>query len=188
MFITADQAGLPNTFVHPNNLDFAPRLGVAYRVTNTFVVRGGFGIYAADITHNAFADQYNQPPFIYNSGLTRSLLISQNVDVNTLFTFQNPTANGSTANAAAALAAIGGFADTYPTMKSYTANVTIEKDLGHGTSLRASYLTNEGRHLSRVVQRNACVPGPVQCLSRAANDPTGRKWPAFNTNLGQQNA
>jgi hypothetical protein len=188
LFITSDKAGLPNTFVHPNNLDFVPRLGAAYRITPTFVVRGGFGIYAVDITHNAFADQYNQPPFIYKSGLSRSLLISQNVNVNSLLTFQNPTASGSTANAGAALAAIGGFSDDYPTMKTYTTNITVEKDLGHSTSVRATYTNNQARHLSRTVQVNACVPGPVQCLFRAANDPTGRKWTSFNTNFGQQTA
>jgi hypothetical protein len=188
LFVTSSQAGLPGAFVQPNNRDFTPRIGAAYRVTPTFVVRGGFGIYAVDVTHNVFTDQYNQPPFIYRAQLTRSLLISQNVDVNSLFTFQNPTANGSIANATAALAAVGGFSDTYPTMKSYTANVTVEKDFGHGTSLRATYATNEGRRLSRAVQVNACVPGPVQCLSRAASDPTGRKWTFFNTNFGQQTA
>ena len=31
-YVEPDQLGLPNTFVHPNNRDFAPRLGVAYRV------------------------------------------------------------------------------------------------------------------------------------------------------------
>jgi hypothetical protein len=188
MFITSDKAGLPNTFVHPNNRDFTPRLGAAYRVTPTFVVRGGFGIYSVDITHNVFADQYNQPPFVYKSGLSRSVLISQNVNVNSLFTFQNPTANGSAANASAALAAIGGFSDDYPTMKSYSANVTVEKDFGHGMSVRASYATNQGRDLSRAVQVNACVPSPVQCLQRPNNDPTARKWTTFNTNFGQQTA
>jgi hypothetical protein len=188
LFVTSDKSGLPGTFVEPGNLDFVPRIGAAYRVTPALVIRGGFGVYAADITHNAFTDQYNQPPFIYRAQLTRSLLLSQNVNVNSLMTFQNPTANGSTANAAAALAAIGGFSDTYPTMKVYTGNVTVEKDFGHGASVRATYATNEGRHLSRTVQVNACVPGPVQCLSRAANDPAGRRWPAFNTNFGQNTA
>jgi hypothetical protein len=188
LFVPSDQAGLPGTFVHPNNRDFTPRIGFAYRVTPTFVIRSGFGIYAVDVTHNSFTDQYNQPPFIYRAQLSRSLLISQSVNVNSLFTFQNPTANGSTANATAALAAIGGFSDTYPTMKAYTGNVTVEKDFGHGTSVRATFATNEGQNLSRVVQVNACVPGPVQCLSRAANDPTGRKWPFFNTNFGQNTA
>ena len=124
MFITADKAGLPGTFIKPNKLDFQPRLGVAWRPTSRTVVRGGFGIYAVDITHNVFADQYNQPPFTYRAQLSRSLLLSQNVNVNSLYTFQNPTANGSTANVAATLAGVGGFSDAYPTQKAYTGNVT----------------------------------------------------------------
>ena len=52
-------------------------------------------------------------------------------------------------------------------------------------SVRASYVTNYTDNLSRTIQVNACAPGPVQCVNRAADDPTGRKWPFFNTNFGQ---
>ena len=185
MFITAGQAGLPGTFIQPNNLDFQPRLGVAWRPTSRTVVRGGFGIYAVDITHNVFADQYNQPPFTYRAQLSRTLLLSQGVNVNSNYTFQNPTANGSTANVAATLAGIGGFSDTYPTQKAYTGNVTLEREIGRGMSVRASYVTNYSVNLSRTIQRNACAPGPVQCVNRPAADPTARKWLFFNTNFGQ---
>ncbi|HTM52186.1 MAG TPA: hypothetical protein VL285_26000, partial [Bryobacteraceae bacterium] len=184
-YVTTDVAGLPGTFIHPNNLDFTPRIGFAYRVTNGFVFRGGFGIYAADVTHNEFTDQYNQPPFVRRAQLTRSLLISQNVDVNQVYTFQNPTAGGSGAGADTALSNIGGFAEDYPTQKAYTWNLTVEKELGRGMAVRASYLANLTRNMSRSVRKNACVPGPTECLSRAANDPTGRKYPFFSNTFGR---
>jgi hypothetical protein len=185
LFVTTDQVGLPGTFAHANNLDFVPRLGFAYRLRPGLVVRGGFGIYSVDITHNEFTDQYNKPPFIYRAQLSRSLLSSQGVDVNSLYTFQNPTANGSTASATAALAGIGGFTCHYPTQKSNAGNLTIEKDLGGGASLRATFSTNETRNMSRTVQVNACAPGPIQCISRPAGDPSVRKWPLFNIDFGQ---
>src|SRR5262245_27991403 len=90
-FVTASQAALPGTFIKPNNLDFTPRLGVAYRLHPSLVIRGGFGIYSSDITYNEFTNEYNGPPFVHRSQLSRSLLISQGVDVNSLYTFQNPT-------------------------------------------------------------------------------------------------
>src|SRR5262249_28074411 len=184
-YVTTDQLGLPGTFIQPNNRDFAPRIGLAWRATSNLVVRGGFGIYAADVTHNEFTDQYNQPPFVRRAQLSRSLLISQNVDVNALYTFQNPTAGGSSAGADSALSSVGGFAENYPTQKAYTWNLTVEKEIGKGMALRASYLANLTRNMSRSVRGNACVPGPTECLSRATNDPTGRKWPFLANSFGR---
>jgi hypothetical protein len=175
---------LPGTFIKPSNLDFTPRLGVAYRFTPSLVLRGGFGIYSSDITYNEFTNEYNGPPFVHRSQLSRSLLISQGVDVNTVYTFQNPTANLSAADATAAMANIGGIQNSYPTEKSYTWNMTIEKDFGHGMGLRTTYSGNSTRNMSRQVEVNACAPGPTECLSRAPGDPTGRKYPFFNANFG----
>ena len=153
---------------------------MAYRARPGLVVRGGFGIYAADVTHNEFTDEYNQPPFIRRADLSRSLLLSQKVDVNSIYTFQNPTANGSAAGADARSPPSEASPIPIPRRKSYTWNVTLEKDLGHGMALRSTYLANLTRDMSRSVRINACVPGPVECLSRAANDPTGRKWTQFS--------
>lgn len=175
-FETAADEGVPDTLIKPNNRDFDPRVGAAYRITPTFVARGGFGIYDVDI--NSMAG-INQPPFIYNASLSRSLLLSQGVAVNSLFTFENPTANGSTAAATSALSGISGAQDAFPTQKAYEWNFSLEKDMGHQMVIRSSYTGNLGRHLSRTVQLNGCVPGPTQCLSRAATDPTGRKWTGF---------
>ena len=184
-YVEASKLGLPSTLVQPNSHDFAPRLGVAYRVTPTLVVRAGFGIYSADLTHNEFSDSYNSPPFIRRAQLTRTLLISQRVDVNSLFTFQNPTANGSSAGADAQLSTIGGTTGSYPTQKAYTWNLTIEKQFAQQLGLRATYLGNATRDMSRSVRLNACVAGPVECLSRTATDPTTRKWQDFNTNMAR---
>ncbi|HUS07591.1 MAG TPA: TonB-dependent receptor, partial [Bryobacteraceae bacterium] len=187
-YMRVDQAGLPSTFIQPNNHDFAPRLGLAYRAPHDLVIRGGFGIYFTDITYNEFQDEMNAPPFTRRAQLSRSLLISQGVDVNSAYTFQNPTANGSTAGAANSLSSIGGFAESYPSQRAYTWNVTLEKPLGGNMAARASYLGNKTRHMSRSLRLNACPPGSVECLSRPAGDPTGRKWTQFDTTLGRHAA
>ncbi|MDP2996145.1 MAG: TonB-dependent receptor [Bryobacterales bacterium] len=184
-YIFNQQLGLPGTFVKSNNRDFAPRLGVAYRSGRGFVLRGGFGIYAADVTHNEFTDMYNQAPFVRRAQLTRSLLTSQGVNVNSIYTFQNPSANASAAGADTSLTTVGGFPENYPTQKAYTWSLTVEKDLGHAMVLRSSYLANVTRNMSRSVRVNACVPGPTECLSRAVTDPAGRKWPFFANTLGR---
>jgi hypothetical protein len=107
------------------------------------------------------------------------------VDVNQLYTFQNPTANGSTVGAQAQLANLTGFFERYPTQRSYAWNVSLEHELPWQTGVRASYVGNLSRHMSRNVRVNACPPGPTECLSRAATAADARAWPFFNTNLGR---
>ncbi len=42
---TANEAGFPGALLPTDNNNFAPRLGFAWRVTDKWVLRGGFGIY-----------------------------------------------------------------------------------------------------------------------------------------------
>jgi len=44
-WVTADSAGFPGALVPPNWHDFSPRIGVAYRLTEKWVVRAGYGAY-----------------------------------------------------------------------------------------------------------------------------------------------
>jgi hypothetical protein len=187
-YVEASAAGVPNTFLRPNNRDFAPRVGGAYRITPTFVARGGFGVYYVDYTINEFRAAINVAPFVRRAQLNRSLLLSQGVDVNGAYTFQNPTANSSAAGADAQLSTLDGFNPDYPTMRLYSWNFTLEKDLGWGMGLRSSYIGNVGRHLSRSVRVNACPPGPTECLARGGADPTARRWQQFGIAAGQRAA
>ena len=114
------------------------------------------------------------------------LLVGQGLNVNSIYTFQNPTANSSAAGADTQLTTLDGFNPDYPTMRLYSWNFTIEKDLGAGLGLRTSYVGNIGRHLSRSVRINACAPGPTECLSRPASDRTARKLPQFGIDAGQR--
>lgn len=185
-FIEASDAGVPNTFIKPNAYDFVPRLGAAYRLRSDLVLRGGFGIYNVDYTINEFRNSINVAPFIRRAQLSRSLLISQRVDVNRIYTFQNPTADSSAAGADTQLTTLDGFFPGYPTMKTYSWNATVEKDLARQFGFRVTYAGNLGRNLSRTVRVNACPPGPTECLARAANDPDRRQWTNFSINMGQR--
>jgi len=185
-YLEAGQAGLSDTFIKPNNRDFGARLGMAYRLRPDFVVRAGFGTYYVDYTVNEFRAAINVAPFVRRAQLTRTLLISQRVDVNSLYTFQNPTANSSAAGADSQLTTLDGFNPEYPAQRTHAWSFSVEKDLGRQMGVRGSYAGNLGRNLSRTVRVNACVPGPTECLNRAANDPTGRRWTQFGTNMGQR--
>ncbi len=185
LYIEAREAGLDNTLITPNRFDFAPRLGASYRISPRWVLRGNFGMYYVDYTANSFWDSLNAPPFVRRAQLTRSQLVGGGVDVNGLYTFENPSASGSDSGAAAQLSNLTGFQDEYPTQRSYAWNATVEHELGWQTGIRASYVGNLSRHLSRNVRLNACPPGPTECLSRAADAADGRRWPFFGTNMGR---
>ncbi|HUS07400.1 MAG TPA: TonB-dependent receptor, partial [Bryobacteraceae bacterium] len=187
-FLESDKAGLPNTFVHPNRWNFSPRLGFAYRINNGFVARSAFGIYTVDTVGYINFDQVNNPPIVLRSQLTRNLLLSRGVDVNSQYTFQNPTAGLATAAANTLLSSMIGYTADYPAQRTYTWNFTLEKDLGHNLGARASYVGNAGRHIPRTVEVNACPPGMTVCLSRPAGDPTARALLQYDVNIGAHTA
>lgn len=187
-FLEANRAGLPDNFVKPDRWNFSPRIGAAYRLDGRTVVRGAFGAYTVNATGELMFTQLNSPPFVLRSQLTRNLLLSRNVAVNQLYTFENPTAGVAAAAADTLLASMSGYRADYPAQRAYTWNVTLERDLGWNTGVRASYVANDSRNIPRSVQRNACRPGPTVCLSRAANDPAARPLPQFNIGVGAQTA
>ena len=122
---------------------------------------------------------YNPPPFVRRAQLSRSLLISQGVNVNSIYTFQNPSANGSAAGADTQLTTIGGFTENYPTQSAYTWNFTVEKDLGDAMVLRASYWpTSRGTCRDRCASTRACR-GRRSASRAPAGDPTARQVAAL---------
>lgn len=178
-FITASQAGVSSeSLTHSDNFTFAPRLGFAYRISSSMVIRGGGGIYNNDWTWNVFSNGVNTPPFTYQAKLSRSLLSTAGVNVNTQYTFQNPTANGSAAAASSALSGFTSYDPHYPVQRAYEYNLTIEKQFGQ-YALNASYVGNLGRHLDRQVEVNACPPGPTLCTSLASGATGSRKWSQY---------
>ena len=44
-FVTANAAGYPSNLFRADNNNFGPRLGVAFKITNKTVLRGGYGEY-----------------------------------------------------------------------------------------------------------------------------------------------
>jgi len=62
--VLAGQSGFPNTLVHPDRNNFAPRIGIAWKATGKTVVRAGYGInYNTSAYSNIFQQLAFQPPF-----------------------------------------------------------------------------------------------------------------------------
>jgi len=55
-YVFANQAGVGRGLVHADRTDVNPRFGVAYRVTNNSVIRGGYGLFTPTSTAHIIRD------------------------------------------------------------------------------------------------------------------------------------
>jgi hypothetical protein len=152
---TAQQAGIPASLTPGINHDFGPRLGVAYRVTDRWVVRASYGIY------------YWPTPLSQILDTSRT-----NAPLN--LRFQNSVSNANGANYVYSLSVVPaptdfvGQATVSPTSVSSASQqftpldfrnwnddkmqqwtFVIERELGKNSSLRASYIGNHGSNLEQ---------------------------------------
>ena len=158
---------------NPSNLglkvrpfDFEPRLGLAYRVNPSTVVRAGFGI-----SHTQFQDDnyaYNYPVrqnIAFNSTSTYTPALNSSNQPATLAGGFPPApqpvipANGIIPNASLSsdwVVVNTNYKDPY--VMSY--NLTVEQDLGHQWVSNIAYVGNQGRHIPANFNINAgLVPG-----------------------------
>jgi hypothetical protein len=131
-YTTADQIGVPRSLVKTDYNNFAPRLGLAWRLTDRSVLRGGYGFF-----YPTSAAQGIRDPLATNSfqvGLTKRSTADA-----PLSGWPRPFSGG-------ALDIISGRAGgnwvpfdlQSPRIQQY--NVTFERDLGWNTAVRVSYL------------------------------------------------
>jgi hypothetical protein len=156
----AGRGGNPRSLVNSNTTDFMPRLGVAYRMKHSLVLRAGFGTFYSpendareDIltknypffTQQQFVDYFDSGyyqfllPFQLDSGVARSTTI-------------NIPSGASTINLANVS---GGSTQTvysepknFPTAHSINYNLTVEKQLGNATTAEVSFVGANTRNLS----------------------------------------
>jgi hypothetical protein len=157
----------PTAGVRNNHLDFAPRVGLAYRITPKTVIRTGYarshpiGFYGAN-----FGAITNDWP-----NATRQNLLQSNPFEPTITFGQGPPPFVSGFDILAA----AGNPGEYPTPRDSTGfgtdvfnptnsvdewNFTIERQFGSSTTLTTSYVGNATRHLFYRVDHNAPPPEP----------------------------
>ncbi len=153
--LLASQVGLSNNLHITNKLDFAPRFGFAYRLTNDgkTVLRGGYGKFieiplgtllgAGWAIHSADQAFFNNSitngkpaltfpsPYPSNLAVTGSQFFQQASDLH------------------------------YPEGVIQQWNLTIERDLGFNTGLRVSYDGNHGSNLGVQVNLGQLPPNTI---------------------------
>jgi Carboxypeptidase regulatory-like domain len=142
-------------FIDPTHNDWAPRLGLAYRATNTTVIRGGFGIYWNANQLNTYTLTTQNYPL--------SASVGYNGQAGNLLTFTNPTP-GSGAGSP-----VAGVPGTYvnavtmgphlPTQELYQWNLSWGQELWKGAGAELQYLGSHAIHLDRDFYNNSPQPG-----------------------------
>jgi hypothetical protein len=173
-FLTANQAGWPNTLRFAQKKDFNPRLGFAYRPfddTKT-VVRGGFGRYTMTILGDVFYSLTG-----ISSSDVRQFTNSLQNGV-PLFKFPQVSTNGTGVTSTPYGQAYFGTAND-PNFKdpySMQWSLTVERDLGWSTGVRLSYIGLRSVQLPWAPDLNQPQPSTTPYAQRPLTDRPFPYW------------
>ena len=148
------QNGFPKGLKYPNPHNFAPRFGISKAFTpQGLVLHGAFGIFFTPVDMNTWCNQRHNVPYVFpetqqsdNFTPAASILASQ-------LNFA-PAVLGQTTVSFTAM-------DPHaPSQYIEQWSTSVEKALGHQTTLEIGYLGSHGVHLQRAHLINNAPPGP----------------------------
>jgi hypothetical protein len=144
------QSGMPRGLMYPNKLRFAPRLGIAHHFEQAGIVfRAAYGIFYTPVDLNTWCNQLHNVPLVFP--------ITQQSDNFTPgingFNFPQPVL-GST------VVSFTAFDPHAPAQYVQQWSASVEKSLGHGTTLEIGYQGVRGLHLQQAHLINNALPGP----------------------------
>jgi Carboxypeptidase regulatory-like domain len=148
-------------FTYPQHTDWAPRLGFAYRLNESTVLRGGFGIYYNPNQTNSQTFLNGNPPFVHNITYT-------SLPTTPTLSLSNPT--GGAANPAPPVPNM--ITDNWnlatPRMNQWSFGV--ERAMWRNAGLEVEYLGSHSYHLDRSYYNNTpYLPGPGAIQPRRPN-------------------
>jgi hypothetical protein len=137
-----------NVYPTPSRKNFRPRLGVAYRLREDLVIRGGYGIYSEALGNYHRAQ--GAGPFQIAETYT-------NNDLNRLFSFPNPFPT-SLSGAAIPSQSVSGYPLDTTNGSIHQFNVSIEKEFAKMFGTRVSYIGSRSRSLNYSLSLNKPRP------------------------------
>ncbi len=132
----------------PKKTNFRPRVGAAYRFSDTFVLRGGYGMFSEALGN--FNRLQGTGPFQLSETFFNSVQNGQ-----PLFSFPNPFPSGA-GNIPSQ--SISGYPSETDNGAVHQFNVSVEKQLG-GFGLRGSYIGSRSRGFNYLLELNKPQPG-----------------------------
>jgi len=138
-------SGGPNYWGERQWLNFQPRLGIAYAVTNRDAIRAGFG------------------RFMARPGVSDNIFLGGNPPLQPMVSIANGQADNPAGGRPSYFPLF--FMTTDPIFKipgSYTWNVTYEREVGFDTLVSVAYVGRVGLHMERERNLNALPVGTLQ--------------------------
>jgi len=165
--------GIPlNLGVHPYNLGFEPRLGIAYQLQTNTVIRAGYGssfnaagygsIFGQGAEYNPPALTVQSVPQVYPYSPDFNLLTGPPAPANP------PVGSNGMYPLPDGVSPFNFFwpLSAYRVPQAYFWNLTAQHEFAKGFSLQVAYVGNVGRHLYLNPNMNQAVPGPGSLDSR----------------------
>jgi hypothetical protein len=190
--------GVGRGVVRTDKTDFSPRIGVAYRLGNKSVIRGGYGIYYPTSAAQGIRDPIATNPF--NQAITKRVpkdsignpippLLDGWPDPSN--TGISPLTGGTITSGANGTPAVNvvPFGLRQPRIHQY--NATFEREIGWGSAVRFSYLGSTMHGLIAGKDLNELQPSDVPFGTNVVDDngnPIGICDPVNNGDCGISNA
>ncbi len=191
-YVLAKDSGLEvgRGVVHPDKTDFSPRIGVAYRLGNKSVIRGGYGIYYPTSAAQGIRDPIATNPF--NQGISK-----KNGKTTLLEGWPggsihgvSPLSGGTITSGTNGTPSVNvvPFGLRQPRIHQY--NATFEREIGWGSAVRFSYLGTTMHGLIAGKDLNELQPNDIPFGTHVVDDngnPTGICDPLNNADCGTSN-
>ncbi len=162
--VTAAQSGLHvgRGLVREDKNNLAPRVGVAFRLSDRSVIRGGYGFYFPTSAAQGIRDPIATNPF--NQGLTKASDSDTNSFLSGWPGFSHgfsPVSGGAITTDFTTLPAINAVPVGLQQPREQQYNVTYERELARDTSIRFSYLGSTLSGLIAGVDLNELQPSDI---------------------------
>ncbi len=159
--VAADEIGVSRGLVNADKNNFAPRIGIAWRLTDNMVLRGGYGLFYPTSAAQGIRDALGSTPF--NQGRRRRTRPAGSLGgwPGGLTPAGQVPIGGGVLDAASNVpsANLIPFDLEQPRIQQY--NVTFERELGWKTGIRVSYLGSRLTGLVGGVDLNLLPPSDV---------------------------
>jgi hypothetical protein len=157
--VTSKDAGYTRSLQAPNYHHIAPRVGLAWAVSDKTAIRAGWGLF------------FNQASYNIQTALTENLPFFFNKSVNTSATTAVPTLTTENILQAPANGTIGGSALNYNYRSEFADSwsLNVQRLIAPGWILQASYFASHVSGADDSTFQNIPVPGPGPIDARRPN-------------------